>query len=115
MQKKFTSDLREKLLDRRNLIVSLVNKVPGFKAHTPNACFYLFVNVTEAMKMKNVQAVEAFRKLVLKETGVSFCTREHFGAPLANETQKYIRFAYASLEKPMIEEAFAVLSKWMAK
>jgi len=113
--KKFTNDLRETLLERRNLIVSLANKVPGFKAHTPNACFYLFVNVTEAMKMKNVQAVEAFRKLVLKETGVSFCTREHFGAPLANETQKYIRFAYASLEKPMIEEAFAVLSKWMAK
>lgn len=80
--KKFTNDLRELLRGRKDLvnpiyiisypykIHSLANKVPGFKANMPSAAFYLYTDVTEAMKMKNVATLEEFRKLCLKETGL---------------------------------------------
>lgn len=32
-----------------------------------------------------------FIRRILDETGVAFCTREHFGASLPGETQKYVR------------------------
>jgi aspartate/methionine/tyrosine aminotransferase len=43
-------------------IVPLLNKVPGFHAHLPNATFYVFVNVTEAMRMTKMATLEEFRK-----------------------------------------------------
>jgi len=110
----FTKHLVATLRERRDLIVQLANKVQGFKAYSPEATFYLFVNVTEAMRMKNISSLEEFRKTCLRETGVSFCTREHFGAPLSFETQKYIRFAFSSSTTSDIEQAFGILSKWMA-
>jgi len=109
----FTKDLRNILKERRDLMLSLVNEIPGFKTYCPPSTFYLFVNVTEAMKMKNVKTVEEFRKLMLKETGVSVCTRDHFGSALSFEKAKYIRFAYSSADKPLIQEACTVLKEWM--
>jgi len=111
----FTKDLVNTLKERRDALVPLVNQIPGFKSHTPQATFYLFINVTEALKMKNVKTLEEFRKLALKETGVSFCTREHFGVPLPFETNKYIRFAYASLDIPQMQEACLKLKNWMSQ
>lgn len=36
----------------------------------PTAAFYLYTDVTEAMRIKNVATLEEFRKLCLKETGL---------------------------------------------
>jgi len=113
--KKFTEDLKQTLKNRRDLIFRLANKIPGFKAYLPPSAFYLFVEVTEAMKMKGVSQLEDFRRMCLKETGVSFCTREHFGTPLPFETRKYIRFAFASADEKQISEAMEVLVNWMSK
>jgi hypothetical protein len=41
---------------------------------------------------------------VLHETGVSFCTRLHFGRPLAGEKNFYIRLAYSGIDTPEIKE-----------
>jgi len=111
----FTRNLRAILKERRDLIVPLANKVPGFKAYVPHASFYLLVNVTEAMRYKNINDVEEFRKIALKETGVSFCTREHFGSSLPFETEKYIRFAFSSADTKTISEAFYSLYTWMSE
>jgi len=111
---KFTASLVQTLKERRDCIVAAANRVPGFKAYSPPSSFYLFVNVTEAMAFKNVSDVEEFRKLTLRETGVSFCTREHFGSGLPFENQKYVRFAFSSADLNTINDAFAILAKWLA-
>ena len=56
------------------------------------------------MKAMNMTDVEAFRLKILDETGVSFCTRLHFGKKVEGETQEYIRFAYSGIEIDQIQE-----------
>jgi len=41
---------------------------------------------------------------VLHETGVSFCTRRHFGRPLPGEKNFYIRLAYSGIDISEIKE-----------
>jgi aspartate/methionine/tyrosine aminotransferase len=69
-----------------------LNKVPGFKAHKPESTFYVFVNVTGAMEKLQIRSLEEFRKTIMRETGISFCTREHFGEALPFENQYYVRY-----------------------
>jgi len=102
------------LKERRDMLVDRLNEIPGVRCFRPEATFYLFPNVTGAMKKKGVTDVEAFRKLVLNETGVSFCTRRHFGRPLLGETEQYIRFAYSGIDVDQIKEGMDKLSAFLA-
>ena len=79
----------------------------------PNATFYLFPNVTEAMLNKDHTDYDAFRRSVLEETGVSFCTRLHFGRERPGETDRYIRFAYSGIDVERIEEGLAKLKGYL--
>ncbi len=99
---------------RRDLLVDRLNAIPGIRCFRPEATFYVFPNVTEAMKRKGISDVEEFRKLCLYETGVSFCTRRHFGRPLPEETEQYVRFAYSGIDLPDIEEGLARLAGFLA-
>ena len=102
------------LKERRDLLVDLLNAIPGIKCFKPQATFYLFPNVTGVMRRKGVQDVEEFRKLCLLETGVSFCTRRHFGRPLPGETEQYVRFAYSGIDAAQIKEGLAKLAAFLA-
>jgi aspartate aminotransferase len=101
------------LKERRDMLVDLLNDIPGVRCFKPEATFYLFPNVTGAMRIKGVSDVEEFRKLVLRETGVSFCTRKHFGRPLPGETEQYIRFAYSGIDVSMIKEGMKKLAEFL--
>ncbi len=102
------------LKERRDLLVDRLNAIPGIRCFKPEATFYLFPNVTGAMERKGVASVEDFRKLVLQETGVSFCTRRHFGRPLPGETDQYIRFAYSGIDMDQIQEGMDKLAEFLA-
>jgi len=102
------------LNERRDAMVERLNRIPGIKCFKPEATFYLFPNVTGAMKRKGVIDVEEFRKLCLYETGVSFCTRRHFGRPLPGETEQYIRFAYSGITLSQIDEGLTKLAEFLA-
>jgi aspartate/methionine/tyrosine aminotransferase len=101
------------LKERRDVLVERLNAIPGIKCFKPEATFYLFPNVTGAMQRKGVKDVEEFRKLCLHETGVSFCTRRHFGRPLPEETQQYVRFAYSGIDMSQINEGMAKLAEFL--
>ena len=92
------------LKERRDLAVDLLNGIRGVHCLRPNATFYLFPNVTAAMQAKGFSDYESFRRALLRETGVSVCSRLHFGRPLAGETQFYIRLAYSGIDLPQIRE-----------
>jgi aspartate/methionine/tyrosine aminotransferase len=85
------------LKERRDTAVDILNSVDGVRCFRPNATFYLFPNVTEAMKKKNLTDYDAFRKTLLKETGVSVCTRLHFGRAMEDEKDLYVRLAYSGI------------------
>ncbi|HEX3023864.1 MAG TPA: aminotransferase class I/II-fold pyridoxal phosphate-dependent enzyme [Chitinophagaceae bacterium] len=91
--KKILSALKE----RRDACVQILNSVRGINCFNPNATFYLFPNVTALMKNKGFSDYELFRKDILYNTGVSFCTRMHFGRPLPGEKNYYIRIAYSGI------------------
>lgn len=93
------------LKQRRDVAVSLLNQIPGITCYTPQATFYLYPDVTELMQRKGFTEYESFRRDVLLRTGVSFCTRLHFGRALPGEERRYIRLAYSGIDVGEIEEA----------
>ena len=99
-----TRQILSTLKDRRDLAVNLLNDIEGIRCIRPNATFYLYPNVTGAMKKTGLTDYDDFRRTVLHETGVSFCTRLHFGRPLEGEDEWYIRMAYSGIEPAEIRE-----------
>ncbi len=89
---------------RRDVGVDILNSIEGVKCFKPQTTFYLFPNVTGAMEKLGIDSYAEFRKTALHETGVSFCTRLHFGKELPGETNRYIRFAYSGISASEMEE-----------
>jgi aspartate/methionine/tyrosine aminotransferase len=90
------------LKQRRDTAVDILNSIEGVHCFRPNATFYLYPNVTGAMQRKGITDYDQFRRAVLHETGVSFCTRRHFGRPLESEENFYIRLAYSGIDSQSV-------------
>ena len=108
-----TRQILATLKKRRDLTVDLLNDIDGVHCIRPNATFYLYPNVTAAMKKKGLTDYDDFRRTVLHETGVSFCTRLHFGRPLEGEDNYYIRMAYSGINPPEIKEGLGKLKEFI--
>lgn len=106
-------DMLDILKDRRDAACGIVNSIPGMSVAVPQSTFYLFPDVTEAMQKLGYTAVGDFASDALYKTGVSFCTREHFGRRLPGEDRQYIRLAYSGIETPAIEEGLGRLREWI--
>lgn len=73
--------------ERRKLIVSLLNDVPGFSCIEPKGAFYAFPNITgTGYKSKELE------ELLLEEIGVATVSGTSFG----QMGEGYLRFSYAS-------------------
>jgi aspartate/methionine/tyrosine aminotransferase len=109
-----TASMLSVLRGRRDAAVSLLNAMPGVRVHSPEATFYLFPDVTEAMAAKGIDDLAAFAEHALHATGVSFCTRRHFGRPQPGEERNYVRFAFSGINEPAIREGLGRLGEWIA-
>ena len=87
--------MKQSFLERRHLIVRLLNDVPGVKCLVPGGAFYAWPNVTEACRMIGAADSEEFRKRLLHEAGVAVLADIHFGARVPGEGQ-HVRFSYAA-------------------
>ena len=92
------------LRERRDAAADILNSIEGVRCFRPNVTFYLFPNVTEAMERKGIKNLDEFRVALLHETGVSVCTRLHFGRALEGEKDFYIRLAYSGIDVDQIRE-----------
>ncbi|MBS1272461.1 MAG: Asparagine--oxo-acid transaminase [Candidatus Marinimicrobia bacterium] len=101
------------LKERRDAAVEMLNDIDGIICHKPETTFYLFPNATKAMEKMGFNTLAEFQEAALKNTGVSFCTRNHFGRPLPGETQKYLRFAYSGIDTEDIREGMAKFKEWI--
>jgi len=108
-------DILRILKSRRDAAVNILNTIEGIYCYRPNATFYLFPNVTAAMERKGFSDYEAFRTDVLQKTGVSFCTRLHFGRTLDGEKEKYIRLAYSGIDITEIEEGLTKFKQYIER
>ena len=108
-----TRQVLKTLKERRDLTVDLLNDIDGISCIRPNATFYLWPNVTGAMQKTGLTDYDDFRRTVLHETGVSFCTRLHFGRPLEGEDNYYIRLAYSGINPPEIKEGLGKLKAFI--
>jgi aspartate/methionine/tyrosine aminotransferase len=98
---------------RRDAAVDLLQSTKGIIVPRPEATFYLFADVTSSMKNMGFTDVAEFATAALHNTGVSFCTRRHFGRPQAGETQNYVRFAYSGINTEEITEGLGNLKSWI--
>lgn len=87
--------MRASFLARRDLIVDLLNKVPGIRCKLPGGAFYAWPNVTEACRMIGAADSEALRKQLLADAGVAVLADIHFGRRVPGDGQ-HIRFSYAA-------------------
>ena len=105
-------DLITELKLRRDILAQYLNEIDGISCYIPASTFYLFPEVTELYQQMEAQSYEDFRSNILRETGVSFCTREHFGTPITGEDRKYIRFAYSGIPVPEIKAGMERLKEF---
>ena len=87
--------MRASFLERRDLIVRLLNGVLGVSCRTPGGAFYAWPNVTEACKLTGCVDSEDFRKRLLYDAGVAVLADIHFGRRVPGDGQ-HVRFSYAA-------------------
>jgi aspartate/methionine/tyrosine aminotransferase len=105
--------MRKSFLERRDLIVGLLNRVPGVASRVPGGAFYAWPNVTEACRMIGAPDSEEFRKRLLHEAGVAVLADIHFGARVPGEGQ-HVRFSYAA-SREQIEQGVARMEAFIRK
>ncbi|HEX5613138.1 MAG TPA: pyridoxal phosphate-dependent aminotransferase [Burkholderiales bacterium] len=105
--------MRASFLERRDLIVRLLNGVPGVSCRTPGGAFYVWPNITEACRRIGVADSEEFRRRLLHEAGVAVLADIHFGARVPGEGQ-HVRFSYAA-SKEAIEQGVARMEAFIRK
>jgi len=106
-------EILKRLKERRDVAVDILNAIDGVRCFRPEATFYLFPNVTQAMKHKGINNYDQFRRSVLEATGVSVCNRLHFGRALKGETEYYVRLAYSGIDISEIEEGLNKLKVYL--
>ncbi|MEL1233754.1 MAG: aspartate aminotransferase, partial [Candidatus Neomarinimicrobiota bacterium] len=110
---KDAKSILDRLKVRRDICVKLLNSIKGLSLITPDSTFYLYLNVRELMDNKNIIDLEKFRINALKNTGVAFCTRNHFGSLNAGQDENYIRLAYSGINSEAIKEGLISFKNWI--
>jgi aspartate aminotransferase len=105
--------MRARFLERRDLIIGLLNEVPGITCATPGGAFYAWPNVTEACRLTGCADSEAFRKRLLHEAGIAVLADIHFGRRVPGDGQ-HIRFSYAA-SNDAIEKGVGRLADFVRK
>jgi aspartate/methionine/tyrosine aminotransferase len=105
--------MKERFHARRDLIVRLLNEVPGFRCAAPGGAFYAWPNVTEACRLAGAKDSEELRMRLLHEAGVAVLADIHFGPRVEGDGQ-HIRFSYAASETA-IEEGVRRIDRYLRK
>jgi aspartate/methionine/tyrosine aminotransferase len=107
------NELVRVLKTRRDATIAGIQTVTGMRVHTPNSAFYVFPEVTQTMARTGHDDVAKFAIDALHNSGMSFCTRKHFGRPADDEKGNYIRLAYSGINNPQIDKGLSRLAEWV--
>ena len=101
------------LRTRRDATIAGIQAISGMRVHTPNSAFYVFPEVSETMARTGHDDLAKFASDALHNSGMSFCTRRHFGRPSADEKGNYIRLAYSGIDNSQIDKGLSRLAEWV--
>ena len=97
--------------ERRSLILSLLEEIPGFKTNIPEGAFYVFPDISyyigHTLKGQTINSAGDFALFLLEHAGVATVTGEAFGDP------DCIRISYAASESD-IKEAMKRIKEALA-
>ncbi len=86
---------------RRDLVINLMNDIPGFKNNVPEGAFYVFPDVSayfgKTLKGVEIKNADDLSMFLLEHANVATVTGEAFGNPHC------IRISYATSEEQLIE------------
>ena len=89
--------------NRRDLVVGLINNIPGFKLNIPEGAFYVFPDIShffgKTLKGTSIANADDFSMYLLSEANVATVTGDAFGNP------NCIRISYATSDD-LLKEAF---------
>jgi aspartate aminotransferase len=95
--------MRLKFVKRRDLIVTELNSIPGFRCHLPAGAFYAFPNVTEACRIAGLPDADRLQDDLLERAGVAVLSMTAFNAQRDPEADQYVRISYATGEREILE------------
>ncbi|MFQ5741543.1 MAG: pyridoxal phosphate-dependent aminotransferase [Acidobacteriota bacterium] len=104
--------MRREYQKRRELVVALLAKIPGFECVPPKGAFYAFPNVSRALRATGMSNSEEFSRFLIEEARVATVPGVAFGA------EGYIRISYATSFQNLQEglsRIRAVVERAMAK
>ena len=93
--------MRDAFKKRRDLMLSMLNEVPGIKTNTPKGAFYIFPDISYYFGMSNESTVikdsNDFCMYLLNDAHVALVAGAAFGTP------NCVRISYAASEENLIE------------
>ncbi len=96
-----TFDMRDAYLRRRDLVLGLMDDLPGFKTYIPGGAFYVFPDVSwyfgKTDGTNTINNAEDLCMYILNNGFVSLVPGEAFGNP------NCIRFSYAAADEKLVE------------
>jgi len=96
-----TYDMVEAFKNRRDLMIRLLNDIPGVKINEPDGAFYVFPDVSEFFGKSNgtvtIKDADDFAEILLRDAHVAVVTGKAFGA------DECIRISYAASEEDLTE------------
>jgi len=100
--------MRKEFEKRRNRVVELLNEIEGIHCIKPKGAFYVFANVSEAVKKGGYADTDEWAKALLEEEFVAVVPGSGFGAP------NHMRISYAtSMEQ--LEKGIQRIKKFVEK
>ncbi|WP_134699020.1 pyridoxal phosphate-dependent aminotransferase [Ammoniphilus sp. YIM 78166] len=82
--------MKKEFEQRRNAVVELLNSIDGIHCVKPKGAFYIFANVSEAVKKGGYANTDEWAKVLLEKEYVALIPGSGFGAP------NHIRISYAT-------------------
>jgi aspartate aminotransferase len=96
-----TYEMRDTFKKRRDLVLGLLNEIPGVKTNTPEGAFYLFPDVSfyfgKSFNGKIIKDSSDLSMYILEEGNVAMVAGSAFG------NDNCIRLSYAAAESQLVE------------
>lgn len=96
-----TEEMAQAYLRRRDLVLGLLENIPGVKTHVPEGAFYFFPDVSsffgKSVGDQKIEDADDFCLYILNEAHVSLVTGAAFGSP------NCVRISYAASDEELVE------------
>lgn len=96
-----STEMRNAFLKRRDLVIDLLNEIPGFKVNKPEGAFYIFPDISEYFGKSNgsvtINDADEFAEYILNTAHVAVVSGAAFGA------DNCFRLSYAASEDQLKE------------